>query len=700
MHKKLGRYMKKLFILLFFSILTFNSCTKEDALVTPQNRTPKIESLTANPTKVLINTETTLTCIATDEDKDNLTITWSSKRGVFPNGVVGISVRWIAPITAGTDTIIVTVNDGKQLITGKLEIIVGTISSSPTLLTPLPNANEISLTPTLSWNPVTNATSYTLQVSTSSSFSSYFYNQSGLTNTSQQISSLTPNTTYYWRVSSTNNYGTSGWSSVFSFKTLAPPQVPTLLTPANSSLDVPLTTTLSWNALSNATSYSLQVSVSNTFATLFYNQSGLTSTSQIIPALGYFTKYYWRVSATNAYGTSSWSQTWSFTIIGTAPQAPTLSTPINNATNISLSPTLSWNGSTYASSYTLQVSENSSFSNYVYNQSGVLTTSKTISGLSNNKKYFWRVRADNNYGNSAFSDSWTLMTILATPTLTSPANGATSIPTTQTLGWHEVNGALNYSLQVSLSSDFSNLVYNQSGILTTTQQLSGLTHYTTYYWRISAKNTFGSSSWSSHLSFQTVSGSCPGIATVNYAGKIYNTVQIGNQCWLKENLDVGSMIQDNQDGANNGTVEKYCYENISVNCTKYGALYQWNEAMKYVTTEKAQGICPDGWHIPSLLEYQTLLSTVNNDGNSLKAIGQGKEAGIGNNASGFSALLAGFRFNSGSYSTVFGAYTYFWSSTQNDATTAYYPTLYNDKNSILLTKSYKEYGLSIRCLKN
>ncbi|MBA4319272.1 MAG: hypothetical protein C0412_12800 [Flavobacterium sp.] len=688
-----------LFPMFIFLFLVFAGC-KKDEPTAPQNHLPKIESFTANPNTVLINTETTLTCIATDEDGDNLTISWSSKRGTFSNGVVGISVKWVAPSTAGRDTINVTLNDGKQTIQVKLEVVVGTISASPTLLTPSNNATEIDLSPTLTWNAASNAVSYTLQVSTSNSFSSFVYNQSGLTNTSQQLSSLSPNTTYYWRVNSINNYGTSGWSSVFSFKTLAPPQAPTLLTPANSSSDVPLSAALSWNALSNATSYSLQVSVSNSFATYFYNQSGLTTTSQIIPALGYYTKYYWRVNSTNAYGTSSWSQTWSFTIIGTAPTAPILSAPINNATNISLSPTLSWNGSTYASSYTLQVSENSSFANYVYNQSGLNTTSKLLSGLNNNTKYYWRVSATNSYGNSVFSDTWSFITILTTPILLLPVNSVISISTMPTLSWNAVSGATTYSLQVSLAGDFSSLVYNQSGISTTTHQLNGLTNSTTYYWHVSAQNNFGSSNWSSHWSFTTINAPCPGMPTVFYNGKTYNTTQIGNQCWLKENLDVGTMINDSQNTSRNSIIEKYCYGNNVENCKTYGALYQWDEAMQYISTEKAQGICPDGWHIPTLTDFQTLQNTVNNDGNTLKAIGQGKGSGAGTNTSGFSALLAGFRFNSGSYSTVLGAYTYFWSSTEYDATTAYYPTLYDDKNGILLTKSFKEYGLSVRCIKN
>jgi uncharacterized protein (TIGR02145 family) len=150
---------------------------------------------------------------------------------------------------------------------------------------------------------------------------------------------------------------------------------------------------------------------------------------------------------------------------------------------------------------------------------------------------------------------------------------------------------------------------------------------------------------------------------IYYAGKIYNTVTIGSQVWLKENLDVGTMINGtnggtNSDGQqiNNGTIEKYCYGNITANCTNYGGLYQWNEAMQYVTTEGTKGICPTGWHIPTEAEFATLATTVSNDENALKAVGQGTAPGAGTNTSGFSALLVGY-YNGGFL--VAGSYTFF-----------------------------------------
>jgi uncharacterized protein (TIGR02145 family) len=91
---------------------------------------------------------------------------------------------------------------------------------------------------------------------------------------------------------------------------------------------------------------------------------------------------------------------------------------------------------------------------------------------------------------------------------------------------------------------------------------------------------------------------CPGVPYVDYLGKRYNTVQIGPQCWLRENLDVGTMIPGDQQQTDNGEIEKYCYDNDPANCEIFGGLYQWKEMMAY-SMKSNQGICPPGWHIPN-----------------------------------------------------------------------------------------------------
>jgi len=209
---------------------------------------------------------------------------------------------------------------------------------------------------------------------------------------------------------------------------------------------------------------------------------------------------------------------------------------------------------------------------------------------------------------------------------------------------------------------------------------------------------------------------CKGLATVTYAGQTYNTVQIGSQCWLRENLNVGTMIDSTKDQTNNSIIEKYCYGDNPNNCATYGGLYQWAEAVQYQNGAtnntspnpafigNVQGICPNGWHIPSGAEFQTLSTTVNSDGNTLKAVGQGLidqyGDGRGTNSSGFSALLAGRR-NDSNFFVLLGNFAGFWSSSEFFTGYAYYMCLvYGDRNVSWSDHFEKNFGFSVRCLKD
>ena len=87
-------------------------------------------------------------------------------------------------------------------------------------------------------------------------------------------------------------------------------------------------------------------------------------------------------------------------------------------------------------------------------------------------------------------------------------------------------------------------------------------------------------------------------------GQAYNTVQIGDQCWMAENLNIGYMINGTEEMTDNGVIEKYCYDDNPANCDEYGGFYQWNEMIQYMSATGLQGICPEGWRIPSDDEWE------------------------------------------------------------------------------------------------
>ena len=200
-------------------------------------------------------------------------------------------------------------------------------------------------------------------------------------------------------------------------------------------------------------------------------------------------------------------------------------------------------------------------------------------------------------------------------------------------------------------------------------------------------------------------------------GKIYATVEIGSQCWMAENLNIGIRIDGVNDQANNASVEKYCYDDDSNNCDIYGGLYQWDEAMQYVTTEGVQGICPTGWHLPTddeiiILEVEVGMLIVEanstgdrgtNEGSKLAShevlwndgvLDSDTDFGI----SGFNLSPSGLRIVDGSFLSIENS-SRFWSSREN-STSAFYRQIDDYRTTVYRGGTPKVYGLTIRCLKD
>jgi uncharacterized protein (TIGR02145 family) len=192
---------------------------------------------------------------------------------------------------------------------------------------------------------------------------------------------------------------------------------------------------------------------------------------------------------------------------------------------------------------------------------------------------------------------------------------------------------------------------------------------------------------------------------VTYEGKIYNTLLIGSQCWLKENLDVGTHIWVPQ--TNNQIIEKFCYDANIANCNIYGGLYEWGEMMQYVTTSGTQGICPSGWHIPTDTEFSVLCTYLGGD---TIAGGKLKEAGTvhwlppntgATNESGFTALPGGYgRYIAGLMGFAnLTAYAYIWTSSQN-GNEAWSQRLYFNQKTFHKGSNNVTWGFSVRCIKD
>jgi len=203
-------------------------------------------------------------------------------------------------------------------------------------------------------------------------------------------------------------------------------------------------------------------------------------------------------------------------------------------------------------------------------------------------------------------------------------------------------------------------------------------------------------------------------------GQSYATVQIGTQCWMAENLNIGTRIAGTANAANNETIEKYCFGDDEANCDVYGGLYQWDEMMGYTTTAGVQGICPEGWHLPTDAEWTALTNYVSSQpvylcnsipGHIAKALAAktnwntstvtcavGNDLAL-NNATGFTVLPGGYRFTNGTIYNL-GSMCHFWSSTEYSATDARNRNLIYNNAYVYGLYYVKGDGFSVRCLRD
>ena len=250
---------------------------------------------------------------------------------------------------------------------------------------------------------------------------------------------------------------------------------------------------------------------------------------------------------------------------------------------------------------------------------------------------------------------------------------------------------------------------------------------TTYYWKIVAYDDHENSTegpiWSFTTDDESIVFTCGDSLVDARDGQKYVTVQIGNQCWMAENLNIGQRISGNQNMNDNDTIEKYCYNNDSINCNNYGGLYQWKELMQYLLQEGAQGLCPAGWHIPTNAEWNNLIDYLsatnpNSLGNQLKSCRQinspiggncltnehprwNSHSQFGTDDYGFGAIPGGQRRYNSPYFDI-GKYGNYWSSTTWSTTIAKCRQFKWDLGDIVNTHGYNnmECGYSARCLQN
>lgn len=278
-----------------------------------------------------------------------------------------------------------------------------------------------------------------------------------------------------------------------------------------------------------------------------------------------------------------------------------------------------------------------------------------------------------------------------------------------------------------------------------TSALTGLSPETTYYVRAYATNSEGTG-YGDQRSFETAPKevACPTTFTDTRDGTVYKTVLLGDQCWLKENLKYLPGVHPPSDiSATEAKYYVYDYQGTDVsealatdNYNNYGVLYNWPAAMNGASGSsenpgRVQGVCPEGWHLPSIDEWKQLIDYLmgtydlpndwddaNSVGNALKScrqedspLGEGcatnehprwnsNSTHFGTDRFGFSALPGGY-LTSIYLFDVIGYYAFWWTSTDYSSVGAwdifissYSGEVGHDANA------NKEYGYSVRCVRS
>jgi uncharacterized protein (TIGR02145 family) len=191
-------------------------------------------------------------------------------------------------------------------------------------------------------------------------------------------------------------------------------------------------------------------------------------------------------------------------------------------------------------------------------------------------------------------------------------------------------------------------------------------------------------------------------------GNVYNTLTIGTQTWMIENLKTtkyrnGDLIGTSSPStldirSMNSPSYQWAYDNKDNNAATYGRLYTW-----YAVTD-SRGVCPIGWHVSTDAEWSALITFL---GGEIVAYSKIKESGdahwikydTGTNETGFTALPGGLRNSSGSFVDI-GTRGNWWSSTEQGIYDAWYRLMDYSLNSVYRHVNLKGNGLSVRCVKN
>jgi uncharacterized protein (TIGR02145 family) len=456
--------------------------------------------------------------------------------------------------------------------------------------------------------------------------------------------------------------------------------------------------------------------------------AGAGSFSSIVTGLEGATNYFIRAYATNSAGTG-YGMTMSFTTLGGDPISVTQEASVLSPTAAVLKGVINANylSTTVSFEYGTSSSYGSTVAYTLNPVTGNVSTyiSSEISGLAPQTVYHFRIKAVNSMG-TIYGEDMLFVTLGQKPTVVSFLPSGISDTEVKLRGFVNPNYfSTVVTFEYGLTNNYGNNISAQENPVTgntntyVTAILTGLTTGTNYHFRIMAVNSLGITYTEDKLF------TAQNIRVTDIDGNTYQSVVIGNQEWMNENLKTtkfndGTEIPNVTDDFAWSVLSTaaFCwYDNSQSNKNIYGALYNWY-------TVQSGKLCPPGWHVPADEEWTTLENYLayngyNFDG-SIGSNGYAKSLATdsgwspsettgapGNsdypekrNSTGFSALPGGVRDANVSMFGSIGNFAIWWSATEDGPTTAWDRGVDYRYSSLGRGNVNKSSGFSVRCVKD
>jgi uncharacterized protein (TIGR02145 family) len=544
---------------------------------------------------------------------------------------------------------------------------------------------------------------------------------SGTGSFSVNVTALTPNTAYHIRSYAINSAGT-GYGNNITFQTTVP-SVPSLTT--RELLNITNTTATGGGSITNDGGSSVSVkgicwSTSpnpTTADSKTTDGTGTTTFTSFITGLSASVTYYVRAYATNSTGTGYGNQQ-TFTTSSTSNTLPVVtSTSVTGLTTVQATfnaevnsqggGTVTERGAVWNTSGNPTVNNNR-----VPSGSGTGVYTATLTGLSAGSNYYVRAYAINNFGIS-YGVEIPFTTLFGLATLTTN-NVIAQTTTASSGGIITDNGGSTVTARgvvwntTGTPTISDSRTTDGSGTGSYVSNMTALSPSTIYHVRAYATNSTGTV----YGNQQTFTTTATSQTVTDIDGNTYNTVQIGTQVWMSENLKTsryrngGSIpyVVGNSDWQALTTGAWSYYDHDASNNAVYGKLYNW-----YST--QGDTLCPTGWGVPTDTAWTTLTTYLGGEsvaGGKMKSTGTDywNDPNTGaTNESGFSALPGGYRYHVGSFNNIRYS-AFFWSATEDYFNYAWFRSLDGSNGSVYRTSYgrggdiYKSSGASVRCLKD